>query len=99
MKHIFYSILEFTVVLVYLILIALPFGLFYLSGLLNMNKVYNTFSMLMEKSMAVFIVILAWLLRKEGREEAADYVALTLERQKMRWEALKKWAMNENYNA
>ena len=98
MKHIFYSILEFIVILVYLILVAPLFGLFYLSDLFNMNKVYNTFSMLMEKSMAVFIVILAWLLRKEGREEAADAVALTLERRKMEWEALKKWAMKENYN-
>lgn len=99
MKHIFYSILEFIVILVYLILVAPLFGLFYLSDLLNMNKVYNAFSMLMEKSMAAFIVILAWLLRKEGREAAADSVALTLEKQKMEWEALKKWAMKENYNA
>lgn len=99
MKHIFYSILEFMVILVYLILFATLFGLGYLSDLLNMNKVYDTVSMLMEKSMAVFIVILAWLLRKEGREAAADAVALTLERQKKSWEDLRKWAMKENYDA
>ena len=99
MKHIFYSILEFIVILVYLILFATLFGLGYLSDLLNMNKVSDTFSVLMEKSMDSFIVILAWLLRKEGREEAADAVALTLEKEKMEWEALKKWAMNENYGA
>ena len=99
MKHIFYRILGFTVILVYLILIAPIFGLFYLSDLLNMDKVCNTFSMLMEKSMAALVVILAWLLRKEGQEAAADAVALTLERQKKSWEDLRKWAMKENYDA